>query len=110
MQGFSILLDWLNLGRRTEQGKDLEILLLRLQLAILERKLDNPLRVSRAEKLPLVVPATRLKATTNQTTRQLRDVIRIFQPETVFKWPRQLVQRKWCGVCWMKTHIRSTNE
>jgi putative transposase len=95
MQVFSILLDWLSLVRRTEQDKDLEILLLRRQLAILERKLDKPLRVSRAEKLPLVVLTTRLKATTNRTTRQLRDVIRIFQPETVFKWHRALVRRTW---------------
>lgn len=55
MQVFSILLDWLSLGRKTEQEKGLEILLLRRQLAILERKLDNPLRVSRAEKLALAV-------------------------------------------------------
>ena len=53
MQVFSILLEWLSLGKRTEQEKDLEILRLRRQLAILERKLDKPLRLSRAEKLPL---------------------------------------------------------
>lgn len=95
MQVFSTLLEWLSLGRKTDQDKDLEILLLRRQLAILERKLDKPLRVSRAEKLPLVVLSTKLKSTTNRTTRQLRDTIRIFQPETVFKWHRELVRRKW---------------
>ena len=51
--------------------------------------------MSRAEKLPLAVLTTRLKTTTNRTTRHLRDVIRIFQPETVFKWHRELVRRKW---------------
>lgn len=55
MQVFSILLEGLSLGKKTEQEKDLEILLLRRQLAILERKQDKPLRVSRAEKLPLAV-------------------------------------------------------
>jgi hypothetical protein len=73
----------------------LEILLLRRQLAILERKQNQPFRVSRAEKLSLVVLATKLKSTINRTTNQLRDVIRIFQPETVFKWHRELVRRKW---------------
>jgi hypothetical protein len=65
MQMFSILLEWLSLGRQTDEAKDLEILLLRRQLAILERKLDRPLRVSRADKLPLVVLTSRLKWTAN---------------------------------------------
>jgi putative transposase len=95
MQVFSILLEWLSLGRKIDREKDLEILLLRRQLAILERKQNKPLRVSRAEKLPLVILTTKLKSTTNRTTRQLSDVIRIFQPETVFKWHRELVRRKW---------------
>lgn len=46
MQVFSALLEWLSLARKTDQEKDLEILLLRRQLAILERKQDKPLRVS----------------------------------------------------------------
>jgi putative transposase len=95
MQVFSIVLEWLSLGRKIDREKDLEILLLRRQLAILERKQNQPVRVSRAEKLSLVVLATKLKSTTNRTTNQLRDVIRIFQPETVFKWHRELVRRKW---------------
>jgi len=43
MQVLSTLLEWLSLGRETDhQEKDLEILLLRRQLAILERKQDKP--------------------------------------------------------------------
>lgn len=38
MKIFSALLEWVRLGRKSEQEKDLEILLLRHQLAILERK------------------------------------------------------------------------
>jgi hypothetical protein len=52
MQVFSTLLEWLILGKKIDREKDLEILLLRRQLASLERKQDKPLRVSRAEKLP----------------------------------------------------------
>ena len=40
----STLLDWLSIGRLSEQEKNLEILLLRQQLVILERKLDKPVR------------------------------------------------------------------
>jgi hypothetical protein len=36
-----------------------------------------------------------LKQTTNRTARQLRGIIRIFQPETVLRWHRELVCRKW---------------
>jgi putative transposase len=95
MQVFSTLLEWVRLGRKTEQDKDLEILLLRRQLAILERKGDRPLRVSRAEKLTLVVLMSKLESTTNRTIKQLGEIMRIFQPETVFKWHRELVRRKW---------------
>jgi hypothetical protein len=42
MQVFLTLLEWLSLGRKADQAKDLEILLLCRQLAILERKLDKP--------------------------------------------------------------------
>ena len=49
MHLFSTLLDWVKIGRLTEQEKDLEILVLRQQLGIAERKLQKPVRISRAE-------------------------------------------------------------
>ncbi len=52
---FSTLISLMSIGRLSEQEKDLEILLLRHQLAILERKLDKPVKPNRAEKLTLVV-------------------------------------------------------
>ena len=42
MHLFSILLDWVRIGQLTEQEKDLEILLLRQQLGIAQRKLNKP--------------------------------------------------------------------
>ncbi len=85
----------MHIGRLSEQEKDLEILLLRHQLSILERKCNKQVRPSRAEKLTLAVLANMLKQTTNRTARQLRGIIRIFQPETVLRWHRELVCRKW---------------
>jgi hypothetical protein len=64
MQVFSTLLNWVQLRRHSDQEKDLHILLLRHQLAIAERKLKQPVHVSRAEKLTLVVLAVRLRAVT----------------------------------------------
>ena len=95
IQIFSTLLQWVRLAKISEQEKDLEIRLLRRQLAILQRKVDTPIRVSRAEKLTLVALAARYKSVTGHSVRQLQAVIRIFQPETVFKWHRALVRRKW---------------
>jgi len=91
---FSTMLMFMHIGRLSEQEKDLEILLLRHQLSILER-CYKPVRLTRAEKLTLAVLATRLKQTTNWTARELHGIIRIFQPQTVLRWHRELVRRKW---------------
>ena len=95
MQMFSVLLEWVRLGRKSEQEKELEILLLRHQLAILERKQTKLVRASHAEKLILAVLAIKLKARTKRTIKELGEVIRIIQPETVLNWHRELVRRKW---------------
>ena len=80
----STLFEWIRIGRLSDQGKDLEILILRHQLDILERHHKKPIRPTRVEKLTLAVLTHRLKRVTNCTTNQLRGIIRIFQPETVF--------------------------
>jgi hypothetical protein len=95
MQILSTLLECLWLGRKSDREKDLEILLLRRQLDIVDRARDKPLRVSRAEKLTLAVLAAHLKSVTGWPVKQFGKVLHIFQPETVFKWHRNLVRRKW---------------
>ncbi|MEP7289655.1 MAG: hypothetical protein ABI947_28220, partial [Chloroflexota bacterium] len=45
-------------------------------------------------KLILVVLTSQLKAVTGWPVKQFGQVLRIFQPETVFKWHRELVRRK----------------
>jgi len=52
---FSWLLDLIWLNRRAEYDKDVEILLLRQQVRILQRKQSRPPRISRWEKLTLLV-------------------------------------------------------
>ena len=94
-QMFSTLLTLLRLGRTSDKDKDLEILILRQQLNILQRKLDKPIKPNRAEKLTLAVLSANLKKQSNRPVKQFRSLIRIFQPETVFGWHRQLVKRKW---------------
>jgi len=94
-QILSTVLECLWLSRKSDREKDLEILLLRRQLDIVDRARDKPLRVSRAEKLTLAVLAVHLKSVTGWPVEQISKVLRIFQPETVFKWHRELVRRKW---------------
>ncbi len=76
----STVLEWFRIGRLSEPEKDLEILLLRQQLVIMERHLNKTIRPSRIEKLTLAVITTKFKAVTGQSSAQLRAVIRLFQP------------------------------
>jgi putative transposase len=92
---FSTMFSFITIGRLSEQDKDLEILVLRQQLSILQRKLDHPIRPSRVEKMTLAVLTTKIKQLSHRATDQLQDVIRIFQPETILRWHRELVRRNW---------------
>jgi putative transposase len=95
LQVVATLVELVQLGHSSESEKDLEILLLRRQLAIYERKQSQPMRLSRGEKLTLVVLGTKLKARTGRTIQQMRDAIRIVKPATLFGWHKQLVRLKW---------------
>jgi putative transposase len=94
-QVFSVLIAIVSLGRLSEREKGLEILALRQQLAILKRKQDQPVKPNRAEKMTLALLTAKLKAVTQRPASRLQDIIRIFQPETVLGWHRELVRRKW---------------
>jgi len=92
---FATFFDLINIRQLTNQEKDLEILVLRQQLSILQRKFNHPIKPSRAEKMTLAVLSNKLKEATQRSASQLQDIIRIFKPETVLRWHRELVRRKW---------------
>jgi putative transposase len=100
LQMVSTLVELIQLRGTSVSDKELEILLLRRQLAIFERRQRQPMRLTRGEKLTRVVLAVRLKATTGRTVKQLGGVIRIVKPKTVFGWHRELVRRKWTYRQW----------
>ena len=89
LQVVSTLVELVRLGRQSESEKDLEILLLRRQLAIYERRQQRSPRLSRGEKLTLVVLGTKLKAKAGRTIKAMGEVIRIVKPATLFGWHRQ---------------------
>ncbi len=92
---FSIIISFLQISRLSTLEKDLEILILRQQLAIAHRKIKSPIRPNRVEKLTLTVLTIKLKQISHYSTQELRKVIRIFQPETILRWHRELVRIKW---------------
>ncbi len=92
---FATIFSFISISRLSDQEKDLEILLLRQQLAILQRKQKQSIKPNRVEKLTLAVLTSQFKQISHQTTAQLQGVVRIFRPETVLRWHRELVRRKW---------------
>ena len=91
----TFLLDLIATLQCSQDEKDLEILLLRQQLRILQRKHAHPPRLSRWEKLGLAVLAAKLIAVRRGARSRLDQVILLFKPETVLKWHRELVRQKW---------------
>ena len=92
---FSTVLALWQLSRRSSVDKELEILLLRQQLAIYERKYDDVIRPSRPDRFIMATLTHHLRQHTNRSMQQLRSVIRIVQPQTVIKWHRLIAKRKW---------------
>ena len=92
---FKIFLTLFHLGFRSDREKDLEILVLRQQLNILHRKHELIVKPDRVDRMFLSVLADRLKLISGRSTSKLSDIIRIFQPETVLRWHRELVRLKW---------------
>ena len=89
------LLALIRVSFSSDPEKDLEILILRQQLNILQRKCNQSVKPDRVDKLILSVLASRLKLISDQPVASMRTVIRIFQPETVLRWHRELVRLKW---------------
>lgn len=91
----STIVHFVQIGCMAAAEKDLEILILRKQLAIMERRLRQPPCLTRVEKLSLMVILLRLRASSRRTLRQLSMSICIVKPETILRWHRELVRWKW---------------
>ena len=85
-QMLSTLLGWLVLRARSDTAKEIEILVLRHQLAVLGRRSGRP-RLSWAARA-LIAALTRLLPTP-------RRVGLLVTLATILRWHRQLVTRRW---------------
>jgi putative transposase len=79
---------WLGLLARSDRAKDVEILLLRHQIAVLQRQVKAP-GLSWADRAVLVALARLLPRS------QLRQMRLIISPRTLLRWHADLVRRQW---------------
>ncbi len=91
----SFLLDLTVTAQMSDREKVLELLLLRQQLRILQRTRKRPPRLSRGEKLTLALLAATFIHRAGGTRMALADIVLMFKPDTLLKWHRELVRRKW---------------
>lgn len=92
---FSVLLDLLILLVQSDREKNLEIVLLRQQIRILQRTRARPPRLSWWEKVPLALLAGKLFQGTTNARARLSQSLLLFTPETVLRWHRDLVRHQW---------------
>jgi transposase InsO family protein len=79
----------------TNRNKDLEIIILRQQVRILQRKVKSPPRISDPERIILAILNDRVSQSTKDARQGLHQVMLIFKPDTLIRWHRELVRRKW---------------
>jgi putative transposase len=79
---------WLALLARSDRAKDAEILILRHQVAVLQRQVKTP-RLSWADRAVLVALARLLPGS------YLRELRLIISPRTLLRWHADLVRRNW---------------
>jgi hypothetical protein len=91
----AFLLDVLHVVRQPLDQKDLEILFLRQQLAVVRRRQKRGPSLSPVEKFLFATLVTRLKQTGQPVREQLSTFLLLFQPDTLMRWHRDLVRKKW---------------
>lgn len=89
------LVDLVGGARRREDAKDLAIALRRHQLRRLLRRAGRPPRLSPWERLTIAVLAAKLGRVVAGARGRLARAVLLVRPETVPRWHRELVRRKW---------------
>ena len=95
MSLFSIFFDLVAILRTSKSDKEVEILILRQQVRILQRKTKSPSRISDPERMVLATLLDRYSKFKDGARQHLHQVMLIFKPEPVLRWHRELVRRKW---------------
>lgn len=85
---FVRLCGWLSLLPRSDNAKNTEIVVLRHQIAVLQRQVRSP-RLSWADRAILAALTRRL------STAHRRQLALIVTPRTLLRWHAELVKRRW---------------
>jgi putative transposase len=91
----TLILDIFTILGIMNDDQDLEIIILRKQVRILQRTVKSPSRISDPEKMVLATLMDMYKQSTHGARQRLHQVMLIFKPDTVLRWHRELVRRKW---------------
>jgi hypothetical protein len=92
---WQFVLDLIAVMHMTDDEKDIEIMLLRQQLRIVERKQARGPQIPRWQKVPLAALAVRMKNKATNAREALAESVRLFKPDTLIGWHRELARRKW---------------
>ena len=80
---WEFMMDLVSISGMGSEEKDLEIMLLRQQLRIVERKQERGPQIPRWQKVPLAMLAVRLKKQARDGKAALEESVRLFRPATV---------------------------
>jgi hypothetical protein len=83
MSLYSLFLDLLSVIGLAKSDKDLEIIILRQQIHILQRKSTASPRISDSERMILATLTDKFSHSTDRARQRLHQVMLIFKPDTV---------------------------
>jgi hypothetical protein len=95
MHILTFFLDFFTIMDIMDRNKDLEIIILRQQVRILQRKVKTPPPISDPERMVLATLTDKYSQFTDGARQHLHQVMLIFKPDTVLRRHRGLVCRKW---------------
>lgn len=90
-----IFLDIFTILGVTNSDKDLEIIIIRQQVRNLQRNVNSPPRISAPERMLLAALMDKYRETKSCAKVQLNQIMLVFKPDTVLRWHRDAVRRKW---------------
>jgi len=93
MSLLSLFLDLLSVIGLTKSDKDLEIIILRQHVRILQRKITTPPRISDPERMILATLTDKHRHSADRAHQRRHEVMLILTPDTVIRWHRNLIRR-----------------
>ena len=91
----TLLWDQVRLSRMSADDKTIELLLLRQQLLIMRRHQKRGPSISQGEKFILITLLEGICCIGHAQKARLEQLVLIFKPDTLLRWHRDLIRKKW---------------